>query len=118
MDGMKTHAILLFSATLALGGCATDDARLRELDEALREAVRDAWAKAEAAASQDEVAPPSGGEVPGGETPPINNQTCAPACEAGAEGGPAGSPASAQHAGLGALPSRRSTPTSATSAAS
>ena len=34
MDGMKTHAILLFSAALALGGCATDDARLREIDEA------------------------------------------------------------------------------------
>ncbi|MBQ6925555.1 MAG: hypothetical protein IJQ73_13020 [Kiritimatiellae bacterium] len=64
---MKTHAILLFSAALALCGCATDDARLRELDEALREAVRDAWAKAEAAAAQDEVAPPSGDEVPGGE---------------------------------------------------
>ena len=66
MDGMKTHAILLFSAALALGGCATDDARLRELDEALRGAVRDAWAKAAAEAvppGGGEVAPPSGGEV-------------------------------------------------------
>ena len=66
MDGMKTHAILLFSAALALGGCATDDARLRELDEALRGAVRDAWVKAAAEAvppGGGEVAPPSGGEV-------------------------------------------------------
>ena len=78
MDGMKTHAILLFSAALALGGCATDDARLRELDEALREAVRDAWAKAAAEAvppgggevapsSDGEVAPAVAGEVSGGE---------------------------------------------------
>ena len=66
MDGMKTQAILLLSAALALGGCATDDARLRELDEALRGAVRDAWAKAAAEAvppGGGEVAPPSGGEV-------------------------------------------------------
>lgn len=66
MDGMKTHAILLFSTALALGGCATDDARLRELDEALREAVRDAWARA-AEAAQGEVAPAEAGEVSGGE---------------------------------------------------
>ena len=78
MDGMKTHAILLFSAALALGGCATDDARLRELDDALREAVRDAWAKAAseavppgggevAPAAAGEAAPSSDGEVSGGE---------------------------------------------------
>ena len=52
---------------IAFCGCATDDARLREIDEAVREALRDAWAKAEATAAHDEVAPPSVGEVPGGE---------------------------------------------------
>ena len=60
MDGMKTHAILLFSTALALGGCATDDARLRELDEALREAVRDAWAKA---ATSGEAATPASADA-------------------------------------------------------
>ena len=65
MEGMKTHAILLFSAALALSGCATDDARLREIDEAVREALRDAWARASEAA-QDEVAPSSDGDVPCG----------------------------------------------------
>ena len=55
MDGMKTHANPLVSAALcivhsafciAFCGCATDDARLREIDEAVREALRDAWARA------------------------------------------------------------------------
>ena len=66
MDGMKTHAILFFSAALALGGCASGGARPGELDDALREAVLDAWAKAWAEAAAEaaaaEAAPPSGGE--------------------------------------------------------
>jgi len=95
MDGMKTHANPLVSAALcivhfafciAFCGCATDDARLREIDEAVREALRDAWAKAEAAAAQDEVAPPSGGEVPGGEAAATSGEAetsaAAPAADA------------------------------------
>ena len=87
MDGMKTHANPLVSAALcivhfafciAFCGCATDDARLREIDEAVREALRDAWAKAEAAAAQDEVAPPSGGEVPGGEAAATSGEAATP----------------------------------------
>lgn len=103
MDGMKTHAILLFSAALALGGCATDDARLRELDEALREAVRDAWAKAEAAAAQGE-SPEVTIESQVVELPeaPLSNPNANPGAESGAKGGPSDSPASVRPAGSAA----------------
>lgn len=103
MDGMKTHAILLFSATLALGGCATDDARLRELDEALREAVRDAWAKAASEAAQGE-SPEVTIESQVVELPeaPLSNPNANPGAESGAEGGPSDSPASVRPAGSAA----------------
>ena len=105
MDGMKTHAILLFSAALALGGCATDDARLRELDEALREAVRDAWAKAAAEAAQGEVAPPSGVEVApaaAGEAAPSSDGEVSGG-EAAATSGEAATSASADAAPFASL---------------
>lgn len=103
MDGMKTHAILLFSAALALGGCATDDARLRELDEALREAVRDAWAKAASEAAQGE-SPEVTIESQVVELPeaPLSNPNANPGAESGAEGGPSDSPASVRPAGSAA----------------
>ncbi|MBQ6924471.1 MAG: hypothetical protein IJQ73_07515 [Kiritimatiellae bacterium] len=102
---MKTHAILLFSAALALGGCATDDARLRELDEALREAVRDAWAKAAAEAAQGEVAPPSGVEVApaaAGEAAPSSDGEVSGG-EAAATSGEAATSASADAAPFASL---------------
>ena len=112
MDGMKTHAILLFSTALALGGCATDDARLRELDEALREAVRDAWAKAAAEAvppgggevapaAAGEAAPSSDGEVSGGEAAATSGEASTSA--QAATSGEAATPASADAAPFASL---------------
>ncbi len=103
MDGMKTHAILIFSAALALGGCATDDARLREIDDALREAVRDAWTRA-AAQGESPESPKVAVESQVVELPeaPLSNPNTNPGAESGAEGGPNDSPASVRPAGSAA----------------